>query len=463
MSAYLKKVLFYAKRSKEKKMEDGSLPSYLFLILIILIMVFNGLVVACKRALDYIDRNIIKDMLEDEPENKSLQTVTDFLAKPSKYHYADHAASFISIIVCFMLFNVLLICKDYTAGITGSDRFGLLILILLNLCFYIFYTSLSDILPKKLAAQASEAVGVGLIGFQKFIYIITLPLVWICKAIANIILRIMGKKVDVDDSYFSEDKVMSMLDRGQESGEIKEEGRKMIDSIFEFDDLLAYEIMTPRTDVFMFDLDDDRSEYFEELMELTHSRIPVYKGDPDNIVGILHIKDYLYNATKKGFDNVDIKKLLRPAYFVPETKNIDSLFRELQIERQHLAILIDEYGGFSGIVSVEDIIEQIVGDIDDEFDEEDRIIEKVNDTTFIVDGNVYLDDLEEETDVELESETSETVGGFIIDLLGEIPRENVKYKPISYEDYSFTILSVKDRRIVKIRIEKTEREDGSDE
>ncbi len=444
-------------------MEDGSLPSYLFLILIIFIMVFNGLVVACKRALDYIDRNVIKEMLEDEPENKRLQTVTDFLAKPSRYHYADHAASFISIIVCFMLFNVLLICKNSTAGVSGSERFGVLILILLNLCFYIFYTGLSDILPKKLAAQSSEAAGVGLIGFQKFIYIVTLPLVWICKAIANLILRIMGKKIDVDDSYFSEDKVMSMLDRGQESGEIKEEGRKMIDSIFEFDDLLAYEIMTPRTDVFMFDLDDDRSEYFEELMELTHSRIPVYKGDPDNIVGILHIKDYLYNATKKGFDNVDIKKLLRPAYFVPETKNIDSLFRELQIERQHLAILIDEYGGFSGIVSVEDIIEQIVGDIDDEFDEEDRIIEKINDTTFIVDGNVYLDDLEEDTGVELESETSETVGGFIIDLLGEIPRENVKYKPISYEDYNFTILSVKDRRIEKIRIEKREREDGSDE
>jgi putative hemolysin len=273
----------------------------------------------------------------------------------------------------------------------------------------------------------------------------------------------MGKKIDVDDTYFSEDKVMSMLDRGQESGEIKEEGRKMIDSIFEFDDLLAYEIMTPRTDVFMFDLDDDRSEYFEELMELTHSRIPVYKGDPDNIVGILHIKDYLYNATKKGFDNVDIKKLLRPAYFVPETKNVDALFRELQIEKQHLAILIDEYGGFSGIVSVEDIIEQIVGDIDDEFDEEDRIIEKVNDTTFIVDGNVYLDDLEEETGVELESETSETIGGFIIDLMGEIPRENIKYNPVSYEDYDFTILSVKDRRIEKVRIDIVEREESSDE
>ena len=438
-------------------MEDGSLPSYLFLILIILIMVFNGLVVACKRALDYIDRNVIKDRLEDEPENTKLQMVTAFLAKPSKYHYADHAASFISIIVCFVLFNVFMLTAEF------SDSIGIPLLILCNIGFYIVYTAFSDILPKKLAAQSSEAAGVGLIGFQKFIYAITLPLVWLCKAIANLLLRIMGKKTDVDDSYFSEDKVMSMLDRGQESGEIKEEGRKMIDSIFEFDDLLAYEIMTPRTDVFMFDLEDDRSEYFEELMELTHSRIPVYKGDPDNIVGILHIKDYLYNATKKGFDNVDIKKLLRPAYFVPETKNIDSLFRELQIEKQHLAILIDEYGGFSGIVSVEDIIEQIVGDIDDEFDEEDRIIEKVNDTTFIVDGNVYLDDLEEETGVELESETSETIGGFIIDLMGEIPREKVKYKPVSYGEYDFTILSVRDRRIEKLRIEVTDREDGSDE
>lgn len=435
-------------------MSDDSLPAFLFIILILAIMIINGLVVACKRALDYIDRNVIKDMLEDKPDNRKLLAVTAFLAKPSKYHYADHAASFINIIVSFILFNCFIFRQ--------SDH-GLPELILSNIGFYILYTAFSDILPKKLAAQSSESAGVGLIGFQRLIYVLTFPLVWICRGIANLILRIMGKQTDVDDSYFSEDKVMSMLDRGQESGEIKEEGRKMIDSIFEFDDLLAYEIMTPRTDVFMFDLEDDRSEYFEELIELTHSRIPVYKGDPDNIVGILHIKDYLYSATKHGYDNVDIKKLLRPAYFVPETKNIDSLFRELQLNKQHLAILIDEYGGVSGIVSVEDIIEQIVGDIDDEFDEEDRIIEKVNDSIFIVDGNVYLDDLEEETGIELESETSETVGGFIIDLMGEIPKENVKYAPISYENYDFTIVSVKDRRIEKLRIEIVEREEESDD
>ena len=442
-------------------MSDDSLPAYLFIVLILAIMLVNALVVASKRALDYIDRNVIKDMLEDDPDNRKLQTVTAFLSKPSKYHYADHAASFISIILSFMLFNAFLVYGGHAGSEEGS--FSWPVILLTNLGFYVFYTALSDIFPKKLAAQSSESTGVGLVGFQKIIYYLTWPLVAVCKGIANILLKIAGKDTDVDDTYFSEDKVMSMLDRGQESGEIKEEGRKMIDSIFEFDDLLAYEIMTPRTDVFMFDLDDDRSEYFEELIELRHSRIPVYQGDPDNIVGILHIKDYLYNATKNGYDNVDIKKLLRPAYFVPETKNIDSLFRELQLEKQHLAILIDEYGGVSGIVSVEDIIEQIVGDIDDEFDEEDRIIEKVDDTTFIVDGNVYLDDLEEETGIELESETSETVGGFIIDLMGEIPKENVRYDSLSYEDYDFTIISVKDRRIEKLRIEIVEREDGSDD
>ena len=433
-------------------MTDDSWPLYLPVCIILVIMIINSLVVASKRALDYIDRNVIKERLEDEPENKRLQAVTAFLAKPSKYHYADHAASFISIIAAFMIFNVFM-----------YGRVNAPLLAACNLGFYIIYTSLSDILPKKIAAQSSEETGVNLIGFQQFIYVITFPLVWICKGIANVFLKIMGKRTDVDDSHFSEDKVMSMLDRGQESGEIKEEGRRMIDSIFEFDDLLAYEIMTPRTDVFMIDLDDDRSEYFDEMMELTHSRIPVYKGDPDNIVGILHIKDYLYNATRKGFDNINLKKLLRPAYFVPETKNIDALFRELQLNRQHLAILIDEYGGFSGIVTVEDIIEQIVGDIDDEFDEEDRIIEKIDDNTFIVDGNVYLDDLEKETGVELESDTSETIGGFIIDLMGEIPKERVRYEPVRYEDYEFTILKVRDRRIEKVRIVVLEEEDGNDE
>lgn len=238
----------------------------------------------------------------------------------------------------------------------------------------------------------------------------------------------------------------------KESENINEENIEIIKNVYEFNDILANEIMTPRTDVLMIDLEDDREEYFDELMELTHSRIPVCQGDADNIVGILHIKDYLHSAANNGFDNVDIKSMLRPAYFVPETKNVNALLFELQKEKQHLAILIDEFGGFSGIVSVEDIIEQIFGDIDDEFDEEDRIIEKINDTCFVVDGNVYLDDLNDETGINLESESSETIGGFIIDLTGEIPKERPNYPTIKFENYEFNILKVKDRRIDKVKI-----------
>ena len=439
-------------------MPDDSLPLYFYIILIVIIMVLNALVVASKRALDNIDRNMIKDLLEDKPEDRRLNAVTAFLSKPSKYHYADHAAQTINVLVCFFLLNTV-IRIIYIKG--GPDH--VIVIPAIYICFFLLYSALAYILPKKLGAQTSESTGIGLIGFQRFVYYVTFPLVFISKGIADILLKISGKRTDVDDSNFSEDKVMSMLDRGQETGEIKEEGRKMIDSIFEFDDLLAYEIMTPRTDVFMIDLKYDRDEYFDEMMELTHSRIPVYDGDPDNIVGILHIKDYLYNGAKKGFDNINLKRLLRPAYFVPETKNIDSLFRELQNQKHHLAILIDEYGGFSGIVSVEDIIEQIVGDIDDEFDEEDRVIERVDDNTFIVDGNVYLDDLEDETGVELESETSETIGGFIIDHMGEIPKARVKYDPIVYGNYEFTILKVKDRRIEKVRIAVREKDEVSED
>ncbi|MBR7088087.1 MAG: DUF21 domain-containing protein, partial [Mogibacterium sp.] len=205
-------------------MTDDSWPLYLPIIIIVLIMIINALVVASKRALDYIDRNVIKEMLEDEPDNRKLKAVTAFLSKPSKYHYADHAASFISIILCFIIFNILLLSMDLSGKFPEDfglykDGFGILVLFLLNLGFYIVYTALSDILPKKLAAQSSETTGISLIGFQQVIYYLTLPLVWICKGIANVFLKIMGKKTDVDDTYFSEDKVMSMLDRGQESGE----------------------------------------------------------------------------------------------------------------------------------------------------------------------------------------------------------------------------------------------------
>ncbi len=262
-----------------------------------------------------------------------------------------------------------------------------------------------------------------------------------------------------------EEEVMSILEESQGNGEIREEGKKMINAIFAFDDKLAHEIMTPRTDVFMIDIQDPIDEFIEDLMRLQYSRIPVCDGDSDNIIGILHVKDYMIKAYQDGFENVDIRSILRKAYFVPETKKIDTLFFELQKTKQHIAILIDEYGGFAGIVTMEDIIEEVMGDIDDEYDEEETEIVKVDENTYMIDGNTDLDDINDELGLELVSENSETLGGFIIELLGDLPDEEEKEdKVIEYENLVFKIESVKDRRIEKVKLYITpESSNGSEE
>ena len=203
----------------------------------------------------------------------------------------------------------------------------------------------------------------------------------------------------------------------------------------------------------MIDIQDPIDEFIEDLMRLQYSRIPVCDGDSDNIIGILHVKDYMIKAYQDGFENVDIRSILRKAYFVPETKKIDTLFFELQKTKQHIAILIDEYGGFAGIVTMEDIIEEVMGDIDDEYDEEETEIVKVDENTYMIDGNTDLDDINDELGLELVSENSETLGGFIIELLGDLPDEEEKEdKVIEYENLVFKIESVKDRRIEKVKL-----------
>lgn len=274
----------------------------------------------------------------------------------------------------------------------------------------------------------------------------------IIALIVFIIVLLLLKKTNLfGEKKNIEEDVMSILEEGQEQGAIKEEGKKMINSIFAFDDEMAYEIMTPRTDVFMIDINDPCEEYIDELMELRHTRIPVYDDDPDQIIGILNIKDYLIQAREQGFDNIEIRPILRDAYFVPDSKKIDTLFFEMQKSRQQIAVLIDEYGGFSGIVTMEDIIEEIVGDIDDEYDEEEELIKQIGDNEYIIDGNASIDDINEELGINLESESSETISGFLIDLYGDIPEENEK-KTVMYENYEFLIIEVKDLRIEKIKL-----------
>lgn len=320
------------------------------------------------------------------------------------------------------------------------------------LIYLVVLLVMGQFFPRKLALQHDESMAEKCLPVIELISTVLRPFTFVLMLFADILLKLFRQETDVVDGQFSEEEVMSMLEVGQESGVLKEEGKKMINSIFAFDDKLAYECMTPRTDVFMIDIDDPIEEYLDDLMALRYSRIPVYRDDSDNIIGILNVKDYFRKARESSFETVEIEPILRKAYFVPETKNIDSLFFELQKLKQQIAILIDEYGGFSGIVTMEDIIEQVMGDIDDEYDEEEEIIDKIDENIYLVDGDVNLDDLNEELGVDLQSENSETIGGFIIDLLGEIPDENDEGRIVEYENYELKIMAVQDRRIERVKI-----------
>ena len=395
------------------------------LIVFLLLAALNGYFVAAVQALDSTNKISVREQIAD-------------------YKLAVRV---LNILVYMIAFAVIMYC--YYGPLCGYVPAWASFLILFFVEAILMF-AFGDVFPRKLAILHDDSIATSSLGAVKFLHVVMKPMTLCVRGITFVLLVIFRQKTDVDDNEYSEEDIVEMLEAGSESGELKEEGKKMITGIFAFDDTLAYEIMTPRTDVFSININAPAEEYIDELMELRYSRIPVYEDDSDNIIGILYINDYLIKAREEGFDNVDLHSILRKPYFVPETKNIDSLFFELQKTKQQIAILIDEYGGFCGIVTMEDIIEEVMGDIDDEYDEEEQEIRKLAPDLYLIEGSTDIDDIDEELGIDLESEDSETIGGFIIDMFGEIPDEDDIGKEIFYENYVFTIKSVKDRRIEQV-------------
>lgn len=311
---------------------------------------------------------------------------------------------------------------------------------------------LGELVPKRVALQKAESIAMVCAGPILFISKVLSPFIKLLSFFTGLVLRLLGMKDENIEESLSREEIKMMVESGQEKGVFNETETEMINSIFEFDDILAMHVMTPRPDVFCIDIDDPIEDFLEELMEMHYTRIPVYEESIDNIIGILHIKDYVVEAYKVGFKNVDIRKCLRKAYFVLETKNIDELFKDMQKRHQHIAILVDEYGGFSGIATTEDLIEEIMGEISDEYDEFDNpSIQMINSATYLIDGNLSLDDINEELMIHLESENHETLSGLVLDLLGEIP-ESGQHKSVEMNDFRFKVIEVKDKRLSKIEL-----------
>ena len=304
-----------------------------------------------------------------------------------------------------------------------------------------------EIGPKIYAARHTEKLALAVSKPVLLLSRILSPIIW---GIEKITGR-FGASAAVGETMVTEEEIKEWIEVGKEEGTIEQEEREMLYSVLEFGDTLTREIMTPRVDVALIEDARTLDEAMQLFNETGFSRIPVYHDSVDNIIGILNIKD-VFSTVFSGNRNIAIRELMYDPFFVPETKKIDELLKELQVRKVQIAIVLDEYGSFVGIVTVEDILEELVGDILDEFDREEPEIQKIAEGTYLVDAKIWVDDLNDELDVSLPvHESYETIGGLLIDRLGHIPHPGESVH-IPESHVSLVVMQMLSRRVVKIKL-----------
>ncbi len=424
------------------------------LILIVILTFINAFFAGAEMAIVSIDKKKLKKRAKNGDEKVDI--LLRLLKEPSKF------LSTIQVGITFAGFF-----SSASAAVGISDDLGRVLtgmgipfgenIAFIGVTFILSYIMLvfGELVPKRIALQHSEKFAMIAIKPINIFAKLMKPFVAFLSISTNTILKILGVKSEGVEEKVTIEEIKSLVEVGHEQGLINPIEREMLDSVIAFDNKIAEEIMTARPEVFMIDMEDPQELYLDEMLNLKHSRIPVYENDVDNIMGILYIKDFILEAYNVGFKDIDIRNIIRPPYFVPVHKNINDLFLELQASRNHLAILIDEYGGFSGIVTMEDLIEEIMGDIDDEYDHDEPDIKKINDFTFLAKGAISIKELNSVIDSKFdeESEFYDTLAGLLIYLLGYIPN-NKEEKSIEYMGIEFCIREIEDRRIKTVEISK---------
>lgn len=324
--------------------------------------------------------------------------------------------------------------------------------VVITLVMSYFSLVLGELVPKKIAMNKPEKMAFMAAPILTFVAKVTKPIVKFLALSTNGVLRLIGIDPHADEEVVTEEEIRMMVDVGGEKGVIEDAQIEMINNIFEFDDIDVADIMTHRTDMVCIDDDEPLSEAVKLSIENGFSRIPVFEEDPDDIVGIVYIKDFLKYVGTNLPKTKTVKDMMRPAYYVPETKRCGELFTEMTEKRVQMAVVVDEYGGTAGIVTLEDLLESIVGNIQDEYDQEDEEISIINDTTFEVDGITNIEEVEEHIGKTFPEGDYDTIGGYIISVLGFLPQDG-EMNEVTFENVKFTVLNVEERRIGKVKVE----------
>ena len=425
------------------------------LVLLILILI-NAFFASTEIA--FISINDAKIEKQAKEGNKKAKQIRKMLRQPSKF------LATIQIGITFAGFLSSAFAADAFAGELAPVLENLLPLginvwqnisiILITLILSYFSLIFGELVPKRIAMKNPEKIAFGTVRIVRFIYLLTSPFVKLLTTSTNLVSRIFGIS-ETDEEVVTEEEIRMLIDVGEEKGSIKEEERELLNNVFEFNDKVASDIMIHRTDVYAIDVTSNIEDILKELKEYKYSRIPVYEETIDDIVGVLFIKDLLayMNTSKK----IKIKDIMRDVYFVSENKNINELFKDLQKNKHQMAIVVDEYGGTAGIITMEDILEELVGNIFDEYDdeEEEKEFEKIDDNTFMLSGSMNIFDLRKVLEVEIPEGDYDTLSGYLIELLGRIP-EDEEHPEIETDRVIYKIEEYEDRRIIWVKATKKE-------
>lgn len=432
------------------------------IIVLIILILLNAYFAATEIA--FISLNDAKIEKNAKEGNKKAKQILKMLKTPSKFlatiQIGITLAGFLSSAFASDAFADKLapILNNLIPSISLEVWRGISIL-LITIILSFFTLVFGELVPKRLAMKYYEKISYATIGVIRAISIITAPFVKLLTFSTNIVSKLFGVG-EAEEEVVTEEEIKMMIAEGEEKGTIERGEKQLLNNVFEFNDIIVSEIMTPRTDMYAIDINKNLREMLDEIDEFKYSRIPVYNESIDDIEGVLFVKDIL--KPLKDNEEIDIRKIMREPYFIPESKDIDELFKEMQQNKVQMAIVIDEYGGTAGLITMEDIIEELVGNIFDEYDEEELDIKKIDENTYIVNGMITSYELKKIFDVELPEGDYETLSGYLLDKLGRIPEED-EHPVIEDENLTYRVEEIEDRRIKYVKVCRNMEEQVNDE
>lgn len=432
-------------------MEDPSSQDLLLQFVLLVVLTFlNAFFSATEMALVSLSRSRVEQKAEEG--DKRYIRLLKILENPN--HFLSTIQVGITLITILSGAKLADSLGELIASWMGNSETAYAVASFLSLAFLTYISIVfGELYPKRIALNLKDALAIRTVPFIIALGKIVSPFVWMLSASTNLLSQLTPMTFDDADEKMTRDEIEYMLSKSEETLDADE--IEMLQGIFSLDELMAREVMVPRTDAFMVDIQDDTQTIIQSILKQNFSRIPVYDGDKDNVIGLIHTKSLLKEAFASGFDNIVWKRILQDPLFVPETIFVDDLLKEFRNTQRQMAILLDEYGGMAGLVTLEDLLEEIVGEIDDETDRAEVYVHTIGEDTYIVQGTMNLNDFNDYFDVELESDDVDTIAGYYLTGVGTIPTsEKLSYElESSNKHIILTNDKVKNGRVTKLKVQ----------